>query len=155
MNSGDDSPRLQKRARLSSPSSPLLPSSSLTPPPSSPVALTESSGTDTHLRPLPPDILLISLPGLLCHPPNHRFYTHSLYLSLCSLRKCLALQGLPPEIECRAWTGLAEIGMKVIHGGFHENESHPWARDIEAEVGMLNLRCMAHILTWYVGGKGN
>ncbi|OBZ65158.1 hypothetical protein A0H81_14826 [Grifola frondosa] len=99
---------------------------------------TQSSGelaTPESLRPLPPAILLVSLPALLVHPPNHRLYPHSLFLSLASLRKCLALPALSPEIECRAWTGLAEIGMKVIGGGLSQSEEHPWAKDIEAEVG--------------------
>lgn len=135
MDSDDENPRPTKRARSDALSSPLMPSSSLTPPPSSPVSATEvSSGSDVQLRPLPPAVLLVSLPALLAHPPNHRYYTQSLYLSLCSLRKCLTLQGLSPELECRAWTSLAEIGMRVIHGGIHENESHPWANHMVVEV---------------------
>ncbi|KAI0937484.1 hypothetical protein AcV5_005386 [Taiwanofungus camphoratus] len=86
------------------------------------------------LTPLPPAALLVSLPALLAHPPHHRFYIQSLCLSLFSFRKCLTLPALPPEIECRAWVGLAEIGMKVISGGLSQNDDHPWANGIEAEV---------------------
>ncbi|RDX44285.1 hypothetical protein OH76DRAFT_1359850 [Lentinus brumalis] len=89
---------------------------------------------DLSLKPIPPAILLVSLPSLLAHPPNHRFYIHSLVLSLTALRKCLALPALSPEIECRAWTGLAEIGMRVISGGMSQSEEHVWAKGIEAEV---------------------
>ncbi|KAI0696886.1 hypothetical protein C8T65DRAFT_615130 [Cerioporus squamosus] len=89
---------------------------------------------DLGLKPIPPAILLVSLPSLLAHPPNHRFYFHSLILSLTALRKCLALPALSPEIECRAWTGLAEIGMRVISGGLSQSEEHVWAKGIEAEV---------------------
>ncbi|KAH9926501.1 uncharacterized protein B0H18DRAFT_1006448 [Fomitopsis serialis] len=88
----------------------------------------------TFLRPLPPAVLLISLPALLAHPPNHKYYIPSLVLSLTALRKCLTLSGLSPEIECRAWTGLAEIGMKVISGGLSQSEDCPWALGIETEV---------------------
>ncbi|KAI0352218.1 hypothetical protein OH77DRAFT_1485975 [Trametes cingulata] len=87
-----------------------------------------------ELKPLPPAVLLVSLPALLAHPPNHKFYVHSLVLSLTALRKCLALPALSPDIECRAWTGLAELGMRVIAGGFSQSEEHVWARGIEAEV---------------------
>ncbi|KZT02078.1 uncharacterized protein LAESUDRAFT_662657 [Laetiporus sulphureus 93-53] len=84
--------------------------------------------------PLPPAVLLVSLPALLAQPPNHRFYLQSLTLSLSALRICLSMPALSPEIECRAWTGLAEIGMKVIGGGLSQNEEHMWAHGIEAEV---------------------
>jgi len=73
------------------------------------------------------------LPALLVHPPNHRFHVHSLCLSLLSLRKCLTLV-LNPDVECRAWTAFAEIGMTVIGGGFHTSTEHPWAKGIDIEV---------------------
>ncbi|KAL6307835.1 hypothetical protein BKA93DRAFT_727071 [Sparassis latifolia] len=114
----DDNPRPFKRQKLVS-SSPLT---------SSPAPASVS------LAPLPPAVLLVSLPALLAHPPNHRFYVHSLCLSLDALRKCLGLHALPPDIECRAWTGLAEIGMKVIGGGFSQDKNYPWAKGIESEV---------------------
>lgn len=151
MDSDDDNSRPSKRQRVEEqPSSPILPSSSLTPPPSSPIALTEdsSSSTDTTLRCLPPAVLLVSLPSLLAHPPNHRSYVQSLYLSLCALRKCLSLKELPPDIECRAWTSLAEVGMKVVQGGLTEDDGLPWARTIEAEVSGPSMSTFcAHILT--------
>ncbi|KAI0370118.1 hypothetical protein BV20DRAFT_944899 [Pilatotrama ljubarskyi] len=87
-----------------------------------------------ELKPLPPAVLLVSLPSLLAHPPNHRYYVRSLILSLTALRNCLALPALSPDIECRAWTGLAELGMRVIAGGFSQSVEHAWAKGIEAEV---------------------
>ncbi|KAJ8495087.1 hypothetical protein ONZ51_g1909 [Trametes cubensis] len=89
---------------------------------------------EPELRPLPPSVLLVNLPALLAHPPNHKYYVHSLVLSLTALRKCLALPALSPDIECRAWTGLAELGMRVIAGGFSQSEEHVWAKGIELEV---------------------
>ena len=89
-----------------------------------------------NLKVLPPAALLSSIPGLLIHPPNHKYYVLSLQLSLNALRRCLSLQALSPELECRAWTGLAEVGMRVVSGGFSQSssEEHGWARGVEAEV---------------------
>lgn len=97
------------------------------------------SGESATMKSVSPAVLLVSLPGLLAHPPNHKYYVPSLMLSLAALRKCLTLSALSPEIECRAWTGLAEIGMKVISGGLSQSEDHPWANGIEAEVRLLPL----------------
>src|SRR5437879_5012295 len=63
--------------------------------------------------PLPADVLLLSLPQLLQHPPTHRHHTRSLFLSLFALRKCLSLPGLDSIKECRASTELAEIGFRI------------------------------------------
>lgn len=103
---------------------------------------------DLALRPIPPAILLVSLPSLLAHPPNHRFYIHSLVLSLTALRKCLALPALSPEIECRAWTGLAEIGMRVISGGMSQSEEHVWAKGIESEVRIYLVELIDEGVLW-------
>ncbi|KAK0209314.1 hypothetical protein DFS33DRAFT_1498375, partial [Desarmillaria ectypa] len=86
------------------------------------------------LTPLPPSLLLLSLPGILIHPPTHRYHAQSLCLSLLALRRCLSLPNLTPEVECRAWTAIVEIGMLVIGGGFSQNEDHLWAKGIEIEV---------------------
>ncbi|TBU25863.1 hypothetical protein BD311DRAFT_867198 [Dichomitus squalens] len=142
----DSNPRPLKRQRIqSSPcpiphsdgySSELEPLTSL-PPSSDPALRPKSLSFDPSqdgLRPIPPAILLVSLPSLLAHPPNHKYYVHSLIISLAALRKCLTLPALPPDIECRAWTGLAELGMRVIGGGFSQSEEHGWARGIEQEV---------------------
>ncbi|THH27936.1 hypothetical protein EUX98_g6250 [Antrodiella citrinella] len=80
------------------------------------------SDVDTKLKPLSPSALLTALPGLLMHPPNHKSYLLSLEVSMNALRRCLdAVQhgqaGMAPETECRAWTGLAEVGMRLVGAG--------------------------------------
>ncbi|KAI0095066.1 hypothetical protein BDY19DRAFT_880730 [Irpex rosettiformis] len=130
----DSNPRPSKRLRRDSSPADLTVFSSqstLTPPPSSEPG---SPPPSPSLKPLPAGILLVALPSLLAAPPNHRKYVQSLDLSLQALRQCLSLPALSPEIESRAWCGLAEVGMKVISGGFSEEEAHPWAHDVEAEV---------------------
>ncbi|THV03684.1 hypothetical protein K435DRAFT_851631 [Dendrothele bispora CBS 962.96] len=79
-------------------------------------------------KPLPPSTLLVSLPSLIIHPPTHRYHAQSLWISLQALRRCLRLPDLSPQIECRAWTALAEIGMIIVAG------EHEWAEGIEAEI---------------------
>ncbi|KAJ3857269.1 hypothetical protein EV368DRAFT_77885 [Lentinula lateritia] len=86
------------------------------------------------LNPLPDSILLLSMPSILIHPPNHQLHAHSLCMSLLALRRCLKIPGLSPDIECRALTSLAEVGMIVIDGGFSQQEQHVWANGIEPEV---------------------
>lgn len=66
-----------------------------------------------ELKYLPLDILLLSLPHLLAHPPTHRQHTHSVFLSLFALRGYLAQPNLEPNLECRAWTELAEAGFRL------------------------------------------
>ncbi|KAG7446636.1 uncharacterized protein BT62DRAFT_987040 [Guyanagaster necrorhizus] len=100
----------------------------------SPLKATAMVPTPSCLTPLPPSLLLVSLPGILIHPPTHRHHAQSLCLSLLALRRCLNLSNLTPEVECRAWTAMVEIGMLVIAGGFSQNEDHLWAKGIEIEV---------------------
>jgi hypothetical protein len=124
----DPNPRPAKRARLSTSSSP---------PPEPP----------PRLAPLPPSVLLVSLPSLLVHPPNHRFHIHSLCLSLLSLRKCLTLV-LNPDVECRAWAAFAEIGMKVVDAGFHLSSEHLWAKGVDIEVSCFRAHSRVFYRTW-------
>jgi hypothetical protein len=93
-----------------------------------------SSQPPSTFRPLPPPVLLLALPALLALPPGHERYPLSLFLSLRALRTCLGLTTLTPDVECRAWTGLAEIGLRVINSGFTASGEHAWANGIEAEV---------------------
>ena len=131
----DPNPRPRKRPRMPSSSpDPLLESELTTLPPSSPPASPSPAPCTDELKPLPTPVLLVSLPCLLAHPPNHKYYIHSLVLSLTALRRCLALPALSPDIECRAWTGLAELGMRVISGGMSQSGDFPWAKGIEIEV---------------------
>lgn len=74
------------------------------------------------LRPLPSAILLLALPGLLALPPTHPDFGFSLFLLLRSLRRCLAFPAIAPDIECHAWTSLAEVGMRVMESGFCSRE---------------------------------
>ncbi|KAF9476022.1 hypothetical protein BDN70DRAFT_839938 [Pholiota conissans] len=67
----------------------------------------------SDLKSIPFDILLVSLPNLLAHPPTHRYHTRSLFLTLFALRKCLSLPNLDADVECRAWTELAEVGFRI------------------------------------------
>ncbi|KAI0756062.1 hypothetical protein C8Q80DRAFT_1090902 [Daedaleopsis nitida] len=138
----DANPRPLKRQRIQSTPEPDDGHSDLEPltplPPSSDPALRPDfkrrTTSQEGLKPIPTALLLVSLPSLLSHPPNHKFYVHSLVLSLAALRKCLALPALSPDIECRAWTGMAELGMRVISGGWSQREENAWARGIELEV---------------------
>lgn len=127
----DINPRPHKRSKV-------LDNNSVFSTPSTLTAISApSSGSERSsdsIRNIPPSVLLSSIPGLVAQPPNHRYYVLSLQVSLNALRKCLACPALSPEIECRAWTGLAEVGMRAIASGFCESEEHDWARGLEIEV---------------------
>ena len=49
------------------------------------------------------------------------------------------MRALSPEIECRAWTTLAQVGLQVIGSRMSasSHERHAWARNIEAEVRII------------------
>ena len=104
----DENPRPLKRQRPNPSSS----SSSSSSPPSQPPHL-------GHLTPLPPPNLLLALPPLLIHPPTHKAHINSISLSQHALRRCLALpeSQLDRDVECRAWTALAEIGLRCLAMG--------------------------------------
>uniref|UniRef100_A0A0W0FJ99 Uncharacterized protein n=1 Tax=Moniliophthora roreri TaxID=221103 RepID=A0A0W0FJ99_MONRR len=115
---------------------------------------TSEAPTSPQSHQVPPAVMLVSLPGLLIHPPNHPLHAQSLCISLLAIRKCLQMPDLSPDIECRAWTALAELGMTVIGGGFSHDNDHLWARDIENEVEEattkgLNLAQKHPTLRWY------
>lgn len=138
MLNADDNPRPLKRVKLDADVPPTSSLSTLTASPASAAHPSPSgssrSPTKLKLSVLPQASLLVSLPGLLAHPPNHKCHTLSLQMSLNALRRCLSLPALSPELECRAWTGVVEVGMRIIGGGLHEKDEHMWARGIEAEV---------------------
>lgn len=97
--------------------------------------LTEVDSEEKSLfSPLPDSVLLLNLPSILMHPPNHPLHAQSLCMSLLALRRCLEIPGLSPDVECRALTSVAEIGMTVIDGGFNKLQEHVWAHGIETEV---------------------
>lgn len=100
-----------------------------------------ASASIQRLRPLPAPVLLSSLPSLLMHPPIHRLHPTSLMLSLTSVKKLLSAPALNPDVECRAWTMWAEIGMCIIDGGYHErNDCSEWAGKIVGEVRRVFLK---------------
>lgn len=101
---------------------------------SSPLTEMDSQEEKSSYSPLPDSILLLNLPSILIHPPNHPLHAQSLCMSLLALRRCLEIPGLSPDVECRALTSLAEIGMTVIDGGFNTLKEHVWAHGIETEV---------------------
>jgi hypothetical protein len=103
-----DNPRPLKRQRPNS--------SSLS---SSPSSTSSQPSPPTQLTPIPPSHLLLALPSLLIHPPTHRVHLKSLFLAQRALRQCLALpeSQLDRDVECRAWTALAEIGLRCLAMG--------------------------------------
>ncbi|KAG5719286.1 hypothetical protein E4T56_gene13334 [Termitomyces sp. T112] len=88
------------------------------PTPSSPISPPSlQMTTPTTLRRIPADTLLLSLPTFLIHPSTHPMHLQSLALARHALRRCLALSSLEPIKECRAWTGIAELGMMWLDTG--------------------------------------
>jgi hypothetical protein len=89
-----------------------------------------------RFKPVPLPLLLLSLPAILILPPDHLLHDESLRLSVVALRRCLHMRALSPEIECRAWTTLAQVGLQVIGSrlSVSPHGRHAWARNIEAEV---------------------
>jgi hypothetical protein len=79
-----------------------------------PAASTPAPAAPSHLpTALPLPVLLLSLPALLLQPPTYQAnYFKSLSLSRLAFQRCLAIQSLDSDIECRAWTGLAEVGFR-------------------------------------------
>lgn len=115
----------------------------------------ESEGAERSVRQkppprLPPTVLLLNFPKLVACPPNHRLHRQSLALSLSALRKCLSIARLPPDVECRACSAFAELGLKVVYAGLTQNRESPWAHGIEDEVSICftlalpNERCLHH-----------
>jgi hypothetical protein len=57
--------------------------------------------------------LLLSLPSLLLHPPTHTNHERALALSHYALKKASTMTSLDKVVECRAATGLAELGLQI------------------------------------------
>ncbi|KAL1666869.1 hypothetical protein GGF50DRAFT_125354 [Schizophyllum commune] len=89
---------------------------------------------DEMRQPLPPAVLLLSMPKLLIQPPSHPQHELSLCLSILALRKCLKITNLSAVDECRCHTGIAEIGLIALRGGFAEKEDSLWAEDLLGDV---------------------
>lgn len=61
---------------------------------------------------------------------------------------------LPPDVECRAWIGLAEIGMNIVDGGLEQKHKQTWMMNIEAEVSFIGSKL--HLFeTLYIDGSRN
>ncbi|KAF7970462.1 hypothetical protein HWV62_23865 [Athelia sp. TMB] len=145
---GDDdlNPRPLKRVKLTPPpSSPLSSCPPSQPSPSQQLPISAAtlsctlpSGTSSQreFAPLSPSQLLLSIPRIIRHPPSHPLHVRSLQLSLVAFRRVLSLPVLNPEEETRAWTGLAEVGLRVVGGGFCDGNSNDneWAKGVEVEV---------------------
>ena len=76
-----------------------------------------SPSPETQFSALPLPLLLLSLSNLLLHPPTHRHFPKSVYLSFLSALGCLEGGSLDVDVECRAWTAVAEVGMRMGIGG--------------------------------------
>ncbi|CUA75580.1 hypothetical protein RSOLAG22IIIB_11850 [Rhizoctonia solani] len=81
----------------------------------------------------PTATVLLAIPMLVSHPPDHPLHIPGLRVSLKALRRCTGLtshndnakrtkgdgwigygEAMTPEVEIRAWIALAEVGMMVI-----------------------------------------
>ncbi len=91
MHEVDENPRPTKRQRIAE---------QPTEPPQKPENLTLSD-------------LLLSLPVLLLHPPTHTNHERSLAVAYHALKKCTIMTSLDRVVECRAATGLAELGLQI------------------------------------------
>ena len=91
------------------------------------------------LEPLPPSALLLALPKLFIVPPNHKVHIASYIVVLNALRVCSALGTLTPDVECRVWMSLAEVGFKVVCAGWSQDEDYTWAKGLEDEVCNTSL----------------
>jgi len=95
--SSDDNPRPLKRQRIES------------------IQDTDKDASNAqNLNSIPCSTLLLALPSILIHPPMHPHHQTSLQLSSAALKKCLELPEIEKDLECRAWTALAEVG--IIEG---------------------------------------
>ncbi|KAJ3523314.1 hypothetical protein NMY22_g11498 [Coprinellus aureogranulatus] len=84
----------------------------------------------------------------MLHPPTHRHYTKSIYLSFLATLKCISYTNLDPDMECRAWTTLAELGFRL---GLEEpgveaqvetaiTKAHPTLRPYKVHLTVLSAR---------------
>ncbi|KAH6911011.1 hypothetical protein BKA70DRAFT_1099641 [Coprinopsis sp. MPI-PUGE-AT-0042] len=105
---------------------------------------------------LPLPLLLLSLPALFLQPPTYQpTYFKSLSLSRLAFQRCLAMQSLDSDVECRAWTGLAEVGIRYgldgAEGVEYEVEkavtkAHPSLRPYKIHLTLLSARLAQHQL---------
>lgn len=92
------------------------------------------------------------IPTVPIHPPNHPLHLRSLSLSLESLRKFVVLDVLDPDVECKAWCSLAEVGMMVVKAGF-TTDVPEWAVGVEDEVRGVLEPTLKNLLNLMLGRK--
>lgn len=117
---------------------------------------------DEQVEYAPTATVLVSLPLLVGHPPNHPLHVPGLRVSLQALRRCTGLtgndpakrvkgdgwtvrgEGMTPELEIRAWIALAEVGMMAIatrcsRWGEDNHTAWDWTAGVEQDVSRLLL----------------
>ncbi|KAF9461040.1 hypothetical protein BDZ94DRAFT_1299517 [Collybia nuda] len=85
---------------------------------------------------IPAPHLLLALPSLVLHPPTHRHHLQSIHVARHALRRCLALN-LDSDLECRAWTALAELGLLGLTSpglARGRDEDARWRGELQNEV---------------------
>ena len=92
----------------------------------------------------------MTLPSLVAVPPNHRASAASYAVSVTALRKVIAEGNLSPDEECRAWTGLAEIGFRLLKAGWVKEGRFKWAKGMEEEVRAHGFPWMSFHMTWLI-----
>ncbi|KAF8346134.1 hypothetical protein F5887DRAFT_962841 [Amanita rubescens] len=136
--SSDNNPRPLKRQRIES--------------------LQDTDKDASNLNPIPCSTLLLALPSILIHPPMHPHHQTSLQLSSAALKKCLELPEIEGDLECRAWTALAEMGIiegtqepgtaeeveKAISKALLIAQKHPSLRLYKPHLSLLSAKVAYH-----------
>ncbi|EJU02554.1 hypothetical protein DACRYDRAFT_115607 [Dacryopinax primogenitus] len=86
-----------------------------------------------QLSKLPDAVLLLMIPQLVLEPPSSPNYVSALYVSWLAVSRCSRLT-LTAELEVRALTGLAEVGLLVLDAELEEQ----WVKGVlgQAEKGI-------------------
>ncbi|KAH6896175.1 hypothetical protein BKA70DRAFT_1318603 [Coprinopsis sp. MPI-PUGE-AT-0042] len=148
----DIDPRPLKRMKLMTSESSL--SNALVP--------TTTASTPTPAVPAAPAPMPTAPPAPAPLPPTYQpTYFKSLSLSRLAFQRCLAMQSLDSDVECRAWTGLAEVGIRYgldgAEGVEYEVEkavtkalliaqNHPSLRPYKIHLTLLSARLAQHQL---------
>ncbi|KAF8749225.1 hypothetical protein RHS01_10239 [Rhizoctonia solani] len=108
----------------------------------------------------PTATVLLAIPMLVSYPPDHPLHVPGLRVSLKALRRCTGLtdhndsvkrvkgdgwvghgEAMTPELEIRAWTALAEVGMMVLatrcsRWGEDDQSAWEWTTGVEQDVSL-------------------
>ncbi|KAF8729303.1 hypothetical protein RHS02_07868, partial [Rhizoctonia solani] len=106
----------------------------------------------------PTATVLLAIPMLVSYPPDHPLHVPGLRVSLKALRRCTGLtdhndsvkrvkgdgwvghgETMTPELEIRAWTALAEVGMMVLatrcsRWGEDDQSAWEWTTGVEQDI---------------------